>query len=79
LDPAQAALSGFSLSCAIPSPISAFGFAQIRNRAQYANHGSEHITAFPLLVVLLGRGWRAFAAKQQKIGAAHGRPGLRFA
>jgi len=30
-------------------------------------------------LVLLGRGWRAFAAKQQKIGAAHGRPGLRFA
>jgi hypothetical protein len=53
--------------------------AQIRNRAQYANHGGEHITAFPLLVVLLGAAGGHFAAKQQKIGAAQGRPGLRFA
>jgi hypothetical protein len=39
---------------------------------QYANHDGEHITAFPQRVVPPAGGWR----KQQKTGAAHGRPGL---
>src|SRR6201987_1158082 len=39
---------------------------------QYANHDGEHITAFPQRVVPAGGGRR----KQQKTGAAHGRPGL---
>jgi hypothetical protein len=53
-----------------PNPLAA------RN-VRYANHGSEHI---PGAGFLLGGGWPGVCgAKQQKIGAAHGRPGLRVA
>jgi hypothetical protein len=65
----------------IPFPIGEFGFVQTRNPAhkQRANHDGQHITASLQLVVLLAGGWPGVCGvKNKKIGAALGRPDVRF-